>query len=320
MRNNLLEDIRNDAGMGKSLIRISIFIALLMTLDYAVSVYLEKGIKRFYGLDVNAEALFVGHSHLMLAVDKGSFEDRTGMQMAKYTREGVNVADRYIMLKHYFDGRPGKSRLIVYGIDPWLFSGKGLSANSYQLFYPFMDNPEVDSYVRLHAENIFDYLGHKYFRSSRFNSLLINAALRGYLGNWSNFKIGKLDTAKLEQEIASGEYRRISFDQENIDVFNKTLPFLSSHAQTVILLNTPISGIMAKAVRSDDDKAIAMIRSMASRYQNIHVVDLAPEFETQSELFYDPIHMNPEGQKRITDVVSVVAESLLVRKSNVKLQ
>jgi hypothetical protein len=320
MRNHLLEDIRNDARIRGYLIRICIFVTLLMTLDFAVSVFLEKGIRRFYGLDGNAQAVFVGHSHLMLAIDKGAFEERTGMQMSKYTREGVNVADRYIMLKHYFESHPGKCRLIVYGIDPWLFSDEGLSANSYQLFYPFMDNHEVDLYVRQHAENMFDYLSHKYVRSSRFNSLLINAALRGYLGNWNNFKYGQLDQSKLEREIVSGDFRKITFGQDNIDIFSKTIQYLSSHAHTVILLNTPISGILANAVRSDDKKAMAMIRSMAARYQNIHVVDLAPEFESKSEMFFDPIHMNPEGQKRVTDVVSVIAESLLVKKSNVKLQ
>jgi hypothetical protein len=313
MWNNLLNDIGMDARFSRNLLRIAAFMVLLMALDFAVTFMLEKGVRRFYGLDRQADVLLVGHSHLMLAVDKRLFEEGMHMQVAKYTREGVNVADRFVMLEHYFDSRPGKCRLIVYGIDPWLFTGKGLSANSYKLFYPFMDYSHVDSYVRTHAENPYDYFSHKYFRSSRFNSLLINSALRGYLGNWSNLKFGQLDTLKLKREIAVGDYRRISFDRENIDTFNNTLPYLSAHAQTVILLNTPISGILSRAVRGDDDKVMAMIRSMAIRYPNVHVVDLSPEFEWKSECFFDPIHMNPEGQKRVTVAFSAVAESLLVR-------
>jgi hypothetical protein len=313
MRNDLLNDIRNDARFGRNLARIFTFIALLMVLDFVVSAVMEKGINRFYGLDSDAEVLMVGHSHLMLAVDKQLLEKQLRVKVAKYTREGVNVADRYIMLQQYFKGRSDRCRLIVYGIDPWLFTGEGLSANSYTLFYPFMDTPEVDAYVRQHAKNDFDYFSHKWFRSSRFNVMLVNAALRGYLGNWSNLKIGQLDTLNLRQEIASGKYRHISFDKENVAVFRKTLQFLGRDSRTVILLNTPVSGLLTQAVRKDYNKAFSMIREMATPYRNIHVVDLSPEFEDKASLFFDPIHMNPEGQRKVTYTFSAVAESLLVR-------
>ncbi len=310
---NLFDDIRDDPGFVKSLLRIALFILLLLFLDFGVSVFLEKGMNRFYGLDGKADLLMIGHSHLMLAVDKPMLEEQTGMLVAKYTREGVNVSDRYIMLKQYFSNGKQKSRLVVYSIDPWLFTGKGLSANSYKLFYPFMDNPDVDAYVHLHAADRFDYLSHRYFRSYRFNTTLVNAALRGYLGNWSNLKIGRLDTLQLKKEIESGNYRHVSFDEENIDTFRKTLPLLSAHAERVILLNTPVSGILARAVRQDYDRSMQMIRDMAAPYPNIHVVDLSPDFEDREELFFDPIHMNPDGQQQVTAAFSSVAESLLVR-------
>jgi len=179
MRNNLVDDIRSESRFGRNLARIVSFVLLLFSLDFGLSVILEKGLDRFYGLGAGADVLMVGHSHLMLAIDKRFFEERTGMRVAKYTREGVNVADRHVMLEQYFGKDQEQGRIVVYSIDPWLFTGKGLSANSYKLFYPFMDNPEVDAYVRMHATDTFDYLSHKYFRSYRFNSSLLNASVRG---------------------------------------------------------------------------------------------------------------------------------------------
>lgn len=314
MRNDLFNDIRDDTGFARKIRRIFLFIMLLMALDFGVSVILEKGIDRFYGIDSDAEVLMIGHSHLMLAVDKILLEERLGARVAKYTREGVNVADRYTMLEHYFSGASNHCKLVVYGIDPWLFTGEGLSANSYKLFYPFMDNADVDAYVRLHAANAFDYYSHKWFRSSRFNVTLINASLRGYLGNWSNLKFGQLDTLQLQKELSKGEYRRIGFEKENIAVFRKTLALLGQSGRTVILLNTPVSGLLTKAVSKDYNKALSMILEMAKPYPNIHVVDFSPDFGDDSRLFFDPIHMNPEGQKKITQAFSAVAESLMVRQ------
>lgn len=311
--NNLFDDIGMDVRFGRNLRRIFMFFVLLAALDLIVSLVLAKGVERFYGLESKAEVLLIGHSHLMLAVDKKLFEEQTGMRVAKYTREGVNVADRYIMLRHYFSGDSGNCRLVVYGIDPWLFTGEGLSANSYKLFYPFMDNQDVDAYVRSYASDSFDYFSHKWFRSYRFNTTLVNAALRGYLGNWSNLKIGTLDTLQLQKELATGEFRRIRFEKENIAVFRNTLGFLGQSDRTVILLNTPVSGLLRKAVQRDYYKALSMIREMAEPYPNIHVVDLSPRFEGDARLFFDPIHMNPDGQKQVTSAFSTVAESLLVR-------
>jgi hypothetical protein len=296
--------------MKNYLTRIFAFIVLFLALDYGISMVLEKGIEKFYGLDRHSDALFIGHSHLMLAVDKDMFEKETGYSVSKYTREGVTVADRRIMLEQYFRENPKKVRLIVYGVDPWLFSGEGLSANSYKLFYPFMDNTAIDEYIGKSAETPFDYLSHKYFRATRFNTLLINASIRGYLGNWSNLKIGKLDTLKLKQEIRRGDYRKVEFDEKNIENFRRSVDLMSRNADRVVLLNTPIAGALMSAVGRDGDKAMALIRSVADRYPNVTVIDLAPEYQDKAELFFDPIHMNPEGQKVITDRFSFMVKRM----------
>jgi len=310
---NLFEDIRDDPGFVKSLLRVALFILLLLFLDFGVSVFLEKGINRFYGLDGDAEILMVGHSHLMLAVDKRMLEERTGMRVAKYTREGVNVSDRYIMLRQYFGSKKGKTRLVVYGIDPWLFTSDGLSVNSYKLFYPFMDNPWVDRYVHRESKDVFDYLGHKLFRSARFDVLLINAALRGYLGNWSNLKFGEIDSTGLKREIASGEYRRIRIEKENVRQFEHTLRFLADKHVTVILLNTPVYHLLTDVQPEKYSAAMELMRRVAARYPNVRLLDLSPGLARDSRYFFDAVHMNPYGQKRVTGLFSEAFDSLGIR-------
>ena len=84
--------------------------------------FLLKGIDRFYGLKSDADVLMIGHSHLMLAVDKVALEESSGLKVAKYTREGVNMADSRVMAEQYFntctartgDSHPQHRPLAIY--------------------------------------------------------------------------------------------------------------------------------------------------------------------------------------------------------------
>lgn len=313
MTNLLLDDIRSDRNFKSSLFRIFLFGVLLFVLDYSVSVFLENGLKRYYGLGGDAAVVFVGHSHLMLALDKEIVEKKLDVRVAKYTRPGVNVYDRDVMLRHYFSSCTGRPRVVVYGIDPWLFTSDGLSVNSYKLFYPFMDNPWVDRYVHRESKDVFDYLGHKLFRSARFDVLLINAALRGYLGNWSNLKFGEIDSTGLKREIASGEYRRIRIEKENVRQFEHTLRFLADKHVTVILLNTPVYHLLTDVQPEKYSAAMELMRRVAARYPNVRLLDLSPGLARDSRYFFDAVHMNPYGQKRVTGLFSEAFDSLGIR-------
>lgn len=298
---NLLNDIKNDNNFKYNIKRLFFFICLLMVLDWAISKILENGIKIKYGLESNSEILMIGHSHLMLAIDKVELEKRTNRKVAKYTREGVNVADRYEMIKQYFDGPSDNCHIVIYGIDPWLFSGKDLSENSYTLFLPFMDNPDIDKYIYKNSKNHYEYWIHKIIRSSRYNVLLINNAIRGYLHNWSNLKYGTININAVKKEISSGDYRHISYDVENIQHFKKTIDFLSQKKVKVFFVNTPISYLLKNALGKDYTKSINMIKGIVQKYPDMYFIDLSPGYSKNSELFYDPIHMNPQGQKVITE-------------------
>lgn len=311
----LLNDLRNDKSLKKNLGNIGLFLILVLILDYLSSVLLLKGIEINYGLNSDAEVLLVGHSHLMLAVDKALLEQESGYKIAKYTREGVNISDRKIMIRHYFTTCLKKPELVVLGIDPWLFTGEGLSKNSYLLFLPFMDNPDIRAYVRKSVPRNFDYSKAKWIRSTRFNSTLINASLRGYLRNWENFKLGMVDTVQINNEISLGNYRRITFDKDLINDFSSILDYLREENVNVILLNTPVYKPMINVQSDAYLRVMNTIDSVSkARCPKAFLVDLVPQFSNNSSLFFDPIHLNPDGQKVVTDYFSAIVDSVGMEK------
>ncbi len=70
----LFSELKNDTRWRRNFLRVIGFLLLFIVLDLVLSVFLLKGIERFYGLKSNADVLMIGHSHLMLAVDKELLE------------------------------------------------------------------------------------------------------------------------------------------------------------------------------------------------------------------------------------------------------
>jgi len=272
--------------------------------DLIISVALLKGIERFYGLRSDADVLMIGHSHLMLAVDRVTLEEESGLTVAKYTREGVNMADRRVMAQQYYDICDEPPETVILSIDPWLFSGEGLSLNSWKLFLPFMDDRGVNSYVKSSATK-FDYYRYKLLRSGRFNAQLLNASARGWLKNWDNLKFGVVDTVRYNNEEALRGFRPKTFSQELIRDFSATLEFLNSRNTKVLLLNTPVWEPLVNAQKAEYDRSMFLIDSLAREHcPGAEIIDLVPEFARRTELFFDPIHMNPEGQRVITEALA----------------
>lgn len=243
----------------------------------------------------------VGHSHLMLGIDKGVLEKELQVKdIAKYTREGVNVIDRYHMTQQLLEENENLS-LVIYGVDAWTFTGEGLSANSHQLFYPFMDNSTINKYVKKN-DSESDYLTKKLIKSTRYNEQLISGALRGWLGKWNNLKFGKVDLDKLKQELRQGEYRRIKNNTENIEYFEKTLKLLTDNQVKVILVYIPTIDQLENIQQKEFDETIRIFESYTD--ENIEFINLQDPWSSNYDLFYDPIHLNPSGQKFITEQLS----------------
>lgn len=276
---------------------ITLFIGLFIVADRGVSMFLEEGLNRYYGIGESNEIALVGHSHLMLGIDKVPLETALKTGVSKYTREGVNVSDRLIMIKQLLNKNPNL-KTVIYGVDAWTFTGEGLSENSYKLFYPFLDDATIDDYVCKNSERL-DYFSKKYLTSSRYNEQLVSGALRGYFKKWDNLKYGTVDTLKLIKTIKNDSYRKINNNNANIKIFKETMALLKQNDIKIILLYVPTIDMLENVQQDNFDKTIKIFEAQTD--DHLVFVNFQEPWSHNYNLFYDPIHLNPRGQKQITE-------------------
>ncbi|WP_010520646.1 hypothetical protein [Aquimarina agarivorans] len=274
------------------------FLSAFFLGDYVVGAILSGGLDKYYGLNSNAELAIVGHSHLMLGIDKQKIEQELNIGVAKYTREGVNLDERKIMIDQLLEANKNIKTIII-GVDAWSFTDEGLSANSYKLFFPFMEYHSINDYLKEESD-WQEYVTKKMVRTSRYNELLLGGALRGYLGNWSNLKNGKVDVPNLKEQIKSGVYRKITINNSKVNTINKILNTLEKNKIKVILLNVPTIDIMIDAQKEKATEVFGELNKVAKKYKNTTFLNLQEPWSHKYDLFYDGIHLNPEGQKVIT--------------------
>lgn len=286
--------------MKKTIIVILCAIAAFLIIDFGTSKVLKKGLDNYFGFNQNAGILLVGHSHLMLATDKKMLEDSLHAKVSKYCREGVDVATRDVMIKHYLS-LPDKDSLktVIYGVDQYMFNPKGLSENVYKLFYPFMDNKEIDRYIKDNASPK-DYWVHKTTRLTGYTDALINSAIRGWQDNWSNYKSGTIDINKIRSGEKGKQLRPIVVDEKLKKIFESSLKALTDKDITVVLLNTPIIKEYNDYQPQQRKDIIDYFQKLAESSDMIYYWDLNPDYSERYELFYDPIHINNTGQPIIT--------------------
>ncbi len=264
---------------------------------------LKAGLGRYFGLNQNSEILLIGHSHLMLSTDKKALEDSLGLKVSKYCREGVDVTTRDRMIKHYLS-LPDKDslRVVIYGVDQYMFNPNGLSNNVYKLFYPFMGNREIDRFI--YEETDFkDYWIHKIVKTTGYSDGLINSSIRGWLGNWDNYKSGTLDINRIRNGAKGKQLRKIEINPEMKHTFESTLKLLTDRGITVILLNTPIIKEYNDFEPDKYSEIIEYFRSLDKSSDLIQYWDLNPKYSQCYEIFYDPIHINSAGQPILTNEI-----------------
>lgn len=285
-----------------------VFLIAFILIDQISGRIILNGIQKFYGLKQHSNLLIIGHSHVMLAIDKEDLEKNTGLKVSKYTREGVGVYDRYFMTKQFLDSPYSDSlQTVIYGVDQFSFVNSGLSDNSYKLFYPFMDERTIDKYIKDNAVDDWDYYQHKLFKTTRYSDPLLNASIRGYQNNYSNYKVGNLNVELLKKQMTSGKSqfnRKIEMDPFLMETFEQTMDMLSERGIRVILLNTPIVDILKKGNLESYEKIINYFSDYASAHENIEYWDFNPEYSSDYSIFYDPIHLNPKGQQIITKEIN----------------
>ena len=305
----LVDDLKRQKAVLKPfVVKLIIFTVCLFVADRILAGVLQSGVDKYFGLDRPAEVLLVGHSHTVLGVDKVGLENRLGMRVAKYARQGANLHDRLAMIRQYVHKHPDAVKTIVYDVDAHIFTTEGLSRNSYRLFYPFMDNPVVKAHILKANPDSSEMLLRTALKTSRFSEVTLGLSVRGHLGKWTNLKFGTLNTARLKQDIRNGNFRQISFDPKARNLFDKTLEYIHDRGITLVLAYIPTVDLYNQAEPEKYEKSVNLLKKAAERYPNTYFVNYNPELADRHDIFFDRFHMNPKGQELVT---SLLAEDIL---------
>ena len=276
------------------------FCVIFLLLDYCASSILQKGLDRTYGLDRPAEILAIGHSHTQSGLDPVKLEHDLGVPVGMYATGGANTFDRLAMIRHYFSEHHGSVRTVVYDVDYLTFNSSGISSNSYRQFYPYMDNPEMNAYIKKNSGSWSEYTSRRFLRLLRFDNHTLNQSLRGILGYRKNYKTGRVDIAALRQRLASEKQPDIKADPENVKCFEETVRFVRSQNARLVLVYIPTIDLVNNLDRKGHRQIIAMFNSYAAADPGVVFLDYNKKYEQRHDLFRDPTHLNRDGQVIVT--------------------
>lgn len=285
--------------------KLLIIAVLFFAIDFAVSQILLGGLNKYFGLKSNSKILINGSSLAMAGFDKMKVEKELHKSVAFYTRAGVSLQDRNAMLKHYFNQSDAKTDVVVFEVNPLLFSKKFTAENVYTLFLPFIDDSSMDELI--HSKTSFnEYLVRKAVRTSRYNSDLITLSTKGYLGDYRNQKNQVLDAEALSGLKKKENTTPVELDAEKIKLFESSMALINQHSNKIILVNMPIFSTKMKTFKTEEyQKYLSYLDAFRQKNNNIYILDLnKPDFTEDSNLFADPLHMNVTGQSKTTTALT----------------
>ena len=227
----------------KRFVRLLLAICFLLGADYAIDKALKHGLDQGMGLNEHSKVLIVGHSHLMMGLDKEMMEKALHCKVTKHTRSGVGVEERYLMTKMFLDSPYSDSlKVVVIGVDPFLFNSSGISENCYTLFYPWMDDSFVDDYIQKFTDDV-TYYAHKIFRTSRYSDDLMKQSVRGWKNDDRNYKT-TVFTDSLSEANREKWGRPILWNAESARCLENTIKLCTDRGIQVVLLQTPILRVL----------------------------------------------------------------------------
>ena len=300
----------------RKILQAFLFLTLLWSLDRGFFIIFNHGLKTYYGFNKEAQILCLGHSHTVLGIDAGRLERALGVPVAKYAITGANTVDRLAMLKHYLSLHP-HVKLVTYDVDTRLFDSDGLSAASYSLFLPFMDEPNMSHYLR-RAALPREYSVSKLIKTARFRDQTLNLAIRGLLGRIENEKRSTIDIHQYQHYFQRAIARGIQINQQSVYKFYKTINYLSSQDIKVILVYLPVIDILNKHDKFMQEEVIKIFERVEKENSNVYFIDYNKDYSHQHNLFFDPRHLNYKGKRvissRLSDDIHHLFKNLLPQR------
>lgn len=296
--------------MHSKIVKILVSIAILFGIDYMGHSILKHYCEKGFGLTRESDILMVGHSHLAMSVNTSYLSKELGYSFTKYTRSGVDIQARHAMANQYLESKYADSlKAVVFCVDATTFTLEGLSANSYILFYPWMDEDLYRDMVYRQA-SLGEYVFHKIFRLSRYNQDLYTTALRGFIG--SEDKNLKTNGLSLENDPSRMPGTKIDFNTSLMEELEMAVKDASKHNVKVILLQTPIAEYLLNGRDKEYAKVKAYYQSFADNSPNVYYIDFSDEISDKYDLFFNPTHLNVRGQelytKRLCDEMKAIMQ------------
>ncbi|MEM6324320.1 MAG: SGNH/GDSL hydrolase family protein [Pseudomonadota bacterium] len=288
-------------GSAMRLIRNLLLGALIfLAVDRGGDAALRFGLDRYFGLDTPGALLLVGHSHVVLGVSEPQLETALGREVAKYARAGAALEDRILAVSHYLERQPEGPVAVIFGVDGHIFAPRGLSANSYRLFYPYLGTPAVAAFIKARALSTTEVPVRRLSRLARYNDVLLNAARRGLTGNTQSAITGQFDPDVLVARAALGDVRPLAIDQGQVATFERFLSDMAARDIPVILAFIPTTDTWNALQPDIFADVLDRLQSYGATQRGVAFVSLLDEFAHDHTLFADPIHLNVAGQRRVT--------------------
>lgn len=285
----------------KNVFRVAIVIIALLTVDYLGSEFLKSNIEKSYGLQKHSDVLMVGHSHVMMGVYAPKISQEIRCSISKYTRAGVDLRARHLMVNQYLNSKYADSlKMVILGIDAQSFTGSGLSENAHVLFYPWLDNEEIARYV-LNETSCCNYLFHKVFRLSRYNDELVGCAIRGMRGG-EDINMKQKGMGEYE-EYRDSKGANIELNALLMDELEQTVQELQSRDLEVILLQTPVVRHLLNGNEKEYKQVCAYFSSLEEKYDKVNYVNYTDSLMVDYGLFFNPTHLNQKGQSVFTEKI-----------------
>jgi hypothetical protein len=287
--------------MKSFLFKGTIFALIIAASDTTIGWFLKKGLYDYMGLDRQAAVLCIGHSHTMEDIDDQLLATNLGVPVSKYSLCGVNTFDRLAMLKNYFDEHPHGIRLVVYDVDHLLLNGLPRQSTAYRQLYPFMDNPQMDDYLRNEAIVPGEYYARRILKTLRYTDATRNNALRGYL-NKQTKALGiraNLDAIKKDMAKDAKKYK-IEIHRESIAALQEAVECVKKYDARLILAFYPTMDIVNSIEPEKYNEVISIFEDLAKKNKNVTFINFNNRYQTEYRYFADSTHMNRDGQLAIT--------------------
>ncbi|MCA9185791.1 MAG: hypothetical protein R3E01_03020 [Pirellulaceae bacterium] len=292
-----------------------LLVALVLAVDRLVDAYLLQGLRQYYGLDRNVTVACIGHSRTVLGIDDVRLAKELRVPVAKFAVQGAGGADRLAMARYLVSQQHATLRLVCLDVSAYTFDDSGLSANSYKLFYPLMDEPEIASHIQACQPDSHEWLVRCVLHSARYNEANLGLALRGRWNRRENLKRNRLDLDDLRRRMQSPNAQQMRVDERGEHVFEETLDFLTSRQLQVVLVYIPTVDVLNEVDPVAHDRIRAMLAAAADARPNVFYLDYNCQYQHQHELFADGIHMNADGQRVVTDRLAKDLLAILTKGS-----